>query len=503
MQFNLLSDGFIPVLTNDGRFDRIGVCEALAKAGQIRQIAASNPMDGVALLRFLLAILYWCKGTPPTQDEKHRLGQSGRLPVEWFARLDQQRECFGLLGTGARFYQYRDTGRLNDGKLTANYLLHEVPTGRNAWHFRHSTDRKDGLCPACVASGLIRLPLFATSGGRGKPPGINAKPPIYVVPVGRSLLETLLLNWLPVTHVGAPAWEHPDMRPPSAGAVPLLAGLTWLPRRVWLDDPEVPGGPCIACGRNEPALIRTCVFAGVSSSRLDDDGPGRNWLDPHVVYTSDKSGALISVHASDALDSSDAAANQWAMLLAGVLAQEPTGPRALRHAVKNMQDSPAELHVSTVGFSSVQNDKYLEAWEVRLALPANVLLGEDGPAFVVHELEQWRKEGSRLVRKIRAPNEKAGSRQYKEVLSCVAAIRPHVEGRVSARLGMLFDRGAATWERAAAEYRPMMITLANSLSPGFTTATIQRRRQIAGTMPNMRRDSDTTNRPRKRNGGDA
>jgi hypothetical protein len=43
--------------------------------------------------------------------------------------------------------------------------------------------------------GLLRLPVFATSGGRGKPPGINAKPPIYVIPLGLSLAETLRLSW--------------------------------------------------------------------------------------------------------------------------------------------------------------------------------------------------------------------------------------------------------------------------------------------------------------------
>ena len=35
------------------------------KQARIRQIAASNPMDRMAILRFLLALLYWCKGNPP------------------------------------------------------------------------------------------------------------------------------------------------------------------------------------------------------------------------------------------------------------------------------------------------------------------------------------------------------------------------------------------------------------------------------------------------------
>jgi len=56
MNFNLLTENWIPVLRVDGRTDRVGIKSALAEAGRIRQIAASNPMDNVALLRFPPAV---------------------------------------------------------------------------------------------------------------------------------------------------------------------------------------------------------------------------------------------------------------------------------------------------------------------------------------------------------------------------------------------------------------------------------------------------------------
>lgn len=59
--FNLLESPWIPVLWRDGCVGRVGIRCALTEAGRIRQIAASNPMDNVALLRFLLAVLMWCK----------------------------------------------------------------------------------------------------------------------------------------------------------------------------------------------------------------------------------------------------------------------------------------------------------------------------------------------------------------------------------------------------------------------------------------------------------
>lgn len=198
--FNLLFEKWIPVIRMTGKAERVTLREALLEAGSIRQIAASNPMDNVALLRFLLAVLYWCKGNPSDQDKKV-LG-SGQFPPKWFAKLDQQEGCFNLLGDGKRFYQAREYRQVKPAHTTA-YLIHEVPSGTNKWHFRHAQDKVDGLCPSCCAMGLIRLPAFATSAGKGmspstgKSPGINSKPPLYVLPMGSNLAASLTLSWVP------------------------------------------------------------------------------------------------------------------------------------------------------------------------------------------------------------------------------------------------------------------------------------------------------------------
>ena len=85
-EYNLLDEQWIPVLWGDGKFSRVGIKEALTRAGEIRQVAASNPMDRVAILRFLLALLYWCKGNPPEGGAENR-GDS--FPAGWFSKLDE------------------------------------------------------------------------------------------------------------------------------------------------------------------------------------------------------------------------------------------------------------------------------------------------------------------------------------------------------------------------------------------------------------------------------
>jgi hypothetical protein len=61
-----------------------------------------------------------------------------------------------------------------------------------------------------------------------------------------------------------------------------------------------------------------------------------------------------------------------------------------------------------------------------------------------------------------------------------------VEGRVSAKAGELLGGDDQAWLEAAKEYRPMMEVVAKSLSPGFTTEAVLRRRRIASASPNMR-----------------
>ncbi len=459
MNYNLLEEKWIPVLWKDGHSDRVGIIEALTEAGRVRQIAASNPMDRLAILRFLLALLYWCKGNPPDGQDS-----ISSFPADWFKRLDEHRGCFNLLGDVKRFYQCNSKSG-KEGKLSADYLVQEVPTGTNSWHFRHSTDKNDGLCAACCAMGLLRLPLFATSGGRGKPPGVNQKPPVYVVPVGVSLAETLDFSWrnVPDVDLGTPAWEEPDLSLPTHGDVPLLVGLTLLPRRVWLDNPQEPEANCISCGRKE-LLIRQCVFAGIGSTKTNEDGQGRVWSDPHTI--SDSKGVLKP---SNALGAADAASGQWTKIAAGILGGKvPRGKRCFW----------------VVSFSTVQNDKYLEAMEYEI--PLAIAPDAQRVQGCVERIERWQKESWKLVAKVKP---RGTSRRHLEIPPTVAAIRPQVEAKVSERARELIAGNGDAWEQAAEVYSPMMAAVAKSLSPGYTTAALRRRHEIANVRPNMRADT--------------
>jgi len=461
MNYNLLDEHWIPVLYCDGTWERVGIRQALEDADRIRQIAANNPMDRLAILRFLLALLYWCKGDPPDEGNTNSVAS---LSSEWFFRLDENRDCFNLVGDAGRFYQDRTAQRTR----AVTDLIQEIPTGNNFWHFRHATDKIDGLCPACCVLGLLRLPLFSVSGLPDLKAGVNGTPPVYVVPWGMSLRETLQANWSPCANLGTPAWVQPDVRPTPSEDVPLLTGLTLLSRRVFLHDPVERPGVCIGCGTRGTPLILTCEYqtAGRQENAL--------WSDPHAVYSD--ATPRRTVKAADLTAAGKFRMDRpWPDLLARLVETDRFGSKK----------TVASLFI--VGFATDQA-KNIDAWEWTIAVPPGTSIKETLASL----LRQWWKEGWRMEKRI--------GRSEVEGSATIAAIRPDIEGRVSAQAGELIVGADEVWQQAAAEYRPLMKVIARSLSPGFTAAAIHRRQQIALASPDMRPKVESAKKPGRKKG---
>jgi hypothetical protein len=333
--------------------------------------------------------------------------------------------------------------------------------------------------------------MFATSAGAGKPPGINSKPPLYVIPLGHTLAETLRFSWRGVPNLGTPFWEKPDARLPKEGEVSLLAGLTWVPRRIWLDDPDSFESVCISCGRRE-RLIRQTVIAPIGSAKSES----RIWRDPHVIYQQARNGDTTPLHAANALDASDAAAGFWAQIIAGLLGSHG-------HLNAPPHNDTAEIaglnctNLWIIGFSTVKNDKYLEAIEY--------VVSADAAPAALELIERWQNESGSLQKKAHPKDEGKlpRKRQHVEIPPMFDAIRPHVEGNVSEKMKDLLVGDTSEWQRAADEYRPMMEVVAKSLSPGITASAVLRRNQIASVIPNMRPKAEPTKKGSRKKGEDA
>lgn len=288
-EFNLVTSPWIPVLRRTGRFERIGILEVLTKSGSIRQIAASNPMDNVALLRFLLALLLWCR---PGLDEAERRGLDGAtgIPEDWLMKLgtgQQPEPAFNLLGDGKRFYQ--DPSLQRQRSRPIGDLLVEFPTDTKIAHFRHVRDMQYGMCPACCGKGIVRFCAFANYAGSGYTSGINGPAPAYAIMQGATLLETLRLNWpSSAEECRQPPWLCPTA--PSAADLDVVTVFAWRSRRLWLHKPG-DECECVSCGERV-RLIRDLGNAGGWKVPFESRGAAKKkfWdQDPHLILVEERS----------------------------------------------------------------------------------------------------------------------------------------------------------------------------------------------------------------------
>lgn len=448
-QYNLLEEKWIPVLFESGDFGKVSALEALENAHQIRQLVPNNPMDRVGILRFLIALLYWSRGSP---SEVEQANPTEPFPKGAFDKLRENRDCFNLLGNGRRFYQ--DEECKNDKRQKSiNYLLQEIPTGTNFWHFRHSTDFETGLCASCCAMGLLRLPIFTTSGGSGLSPGINGRPPIYVLPLGESLLQTLSLSWKPIqdeTQIGTPTWESPNLKLQKEAQVPFLTGLTWLPRRVWINESDHIESTCFLCGQKK-VIYQSCLFIG--NGTLSSINPV--WDDPHVLFRRDQKGEAIPIFSDDSLGSPARSSGQWANIT-----------KALDERFNGKTQN-----VFVVKFATVQNDKYLEAVEETISIP------KQKTSLFTEYCKSWIKACPKTTDKT--------SRSRSLSKAHGASIRPDIEHHVSSRIPSLLKEGEPAWQEAAKQYEPLMEALSGALAPGNTVKSLEKRQYISSLKPQV------------------
>jgi hypothetical protein len=291
--FNLVRDPWLRALMRTGGVQEFALPDVFRHAGEIHSLAYANPMDRYSVFRFLLALLYWAEGNPPPGSAPDAAEVLKRVAQH----IEDNPQHFELFGPEPRFYQLPPLKGSKSVDVIGR-LFHEIPTGTNIAHLRHVWAEPVGICAACCALGLLRLPNFTTMGGSGYSPGLAGAPPLRRLPWGSTLAQTLLSNWQRADNLGEPAWVAPE--PEIEGEIPLLVGLTWLPRRVWLCDPEQGEERCSLCARKAPLVKRCHYEPGKKQSAA-------GWTEAHTVYDRNKK----VVYAGEPLGNSETASSAW------------------------------------------------------------------------------------------------------------------------------------------------------------------------------------------------
>lgn len=305
VSFNLWTEPWIWVTDLDSDEAELSIAACLAQAHALAALSDPSPAIVGGTHRLLTAILQAIHA-PRELGDLVALLQAGQFDAERLKQFGAQfAERFDIFHPTAPFLQagdvpldsWRMLGRgassvekaLTVDPKPVSYLFSELPTATNRTHYHHAGDAQHRLCPACAARGLISIPAFAMSQGRGYAPTINGDPPIYIFPVGRSLFESLACSLMSAGYL--PRTAHPDRAHVSPwheaftvrkslelSAVGYIESLTFPVRRVRL-FPSDEAAACTHCGRTTSVTIATMLFE--MGHWLSKDLPA--WQDPFVA----------------------------------------------------------------------------------------------------------------------------------------------------------------------------------------------------------------------------
>ncbi len=293
------------------REDELSIYDCLTRAHELVGLSDPSPLVIGGTHRLLVAIVQAIYD-PQDVGDIAQLLRAGQFDTNRIQQFGQQHAArFDLFDPDKPFLQTGDVrldGRQPSGKQNAQSnaqpvarLFAEVPVATERTHFNHVTDKSHRCCPACCARGLVTVPAFAFSGGRTMHPSINGDPPVYVLPVGDTLFETLTLSLLSKdfhpraadpARGAAAIWtsDPPEVQKQhEVSAVGYIESLTFPARRMRL-YPQSGETICTQCGRTTTVFVSDMLFE--MGHRLTKKV---KWDDPFVAFRASKQRGLQPV----------------------------------------------------------------------------------------------------------------------------------------------------------------------------------------------------------------
>jgi CRISPR system Cascade subunit CasA len=231
--FNLIDELWIPCVDLKGNYHLFGICDLLMQAHELRSIQHQNPLTEAALLRLLLAVIHRAVDGPRNSREWKELYQAGKFDCRIPEYLKKCYPYFDLFSSEAPFYQtpglliVDESG--NSVPQSISSIMLGVASGNNKTLFDHTTDDLPVMVsPAEAAHILITAQMFSLGGLNKKTTNLfnyqfrfessEMVNSIFILLVGRSLFETLMLNLLiyndnepiPNSLEDCPVWERKD-----------------------------------------------------------------------------------------------------------------------------------------------------------------------------------------------------------------------------------------------------------------------------------------------------
>lgn len=244
MEFNLLDEPWIRVMTEDCTVVERSLMQVLLNSHRYQRLAGELPTQDVALLRLLLAILQtvFYRVDPEGEDDPiedraaairrwQALWNAGRFPVQPIRTyLETWQDRFWLFHPEHPFYQV--PAAAVGTKFKASKLNGELSESAHKMRLFPLRDgeEKETLSYAEAARWLVTLIGFDDSASTKKETGTGTGwlgDRVNVYAIGENLFETLMLNLVflkdgrYVWAENMPAWEQPTMTTAKKREIPL------------------------------------------------------------------------------------------------------------------------------------------------------------------------------------------------------------------------------------------------------------------------------------------
>lgn len=277
--FDVLTEPWIPVVRLDGAADELGILPCLEQAHHIGEIKDPSPIVEFGIYRLLVAFVLDAlvlAGRRPEDEHDLRdlLSQGSFDKALLSSYVEACGDAFDLFHPQKPFLQAVMEDE-NELKPLAG-VFPAIPSGQNVSLWHHLPEQSWEVEPAEAVRLLTTISPFMTAGGPGLSPSINGAPAVYVLPLGRTLYEHLILN-LPLrmdqeAGEGTAAWRSASPPGRERTEATTVEALTWRPRRIQL-VPECDD----ADGDQTRVRVRRMKFTKGDSTRF-------TWIDANLAY---------------------------------------------------------------------------------------------------------------------------------------------------------------------------------------------------------------------------
>ena len=374
MNYNVLTEPWIPARLLDGSIKEYGVLDLLENAHNLVEITDAMPNYEFGMYRFLFVFLMDAYH-PKRQRDIRVLLEKGAFDMDLIRRYveecNQDGERFDLLDEVHPFLQQAE-GWENAGEKSPANLNPVMPSGNNHVHFDHTLESKTILSLKEAAKALCAVNLFSTAGVQGYPSTPSGAPPLYSIVKGDNLFQTLLFGTVPSNvfeqydHPG-PVWRFNEniVSKKKIASTSLLFGLQFPCRRIRIKSSD-----------------------GQVSSILYEQGMNYDnyeaWIDPFVTYMQGKQGRT---NLKPNLDKEN-----WRNLDA-ILNMENGGAYVIRQANEITENNVLKL----VTYSAVTNQmNYLDLQRGEYIVPKQIVDNKSCYDFMCNLLLITEEKGKKL-----------------------------------------------------------------------------------------------------------